>query len=199
MDLDISWVPAALGVVFVFNYVVLVTIGLMLPSCQPLDQRQSVIDNQSIPRTYKNPKYGVELRVPEGWDIKKGDPPFMVEAEALKGGCNAAVVPAANVPWRGLLGDSQLLADQIVKENKGFHMLSQKPTELNGRRAYELVFAAKFNQVEVMQRYVITQRRLSIYAFVETFATSLADRCQADFNQMEGGLVLPGRRSLRVG
>lgn len=185
------WVPAALGVLFVFNYMVLVTIGLMLPTYQPLDQGQSVIDNKSNPRTYKNPKYGVEVRAPEGWDIAIGDAPFMVEAKTQKGGCNAAVIPAANIPWRGLIGDSHLVASEILKENKGFRMMSEKPTDVNGRRAYEMVFAAKYNQVEVMQRYIITQRRLSIYALVETFATSLADQCQADFDQIEKGLTLP--------
>lgn len=185
------WVPAALGVLFVFNYVVLVILGLMLPRYEPLDQQQSVIDNQSIPRTYKNPKYGVELRAPEGWDVKKGDAPFMVEAQTRKGGCSAGVIPASNVSWRGLIGDSHVVADEILKQNKGFQMLSEKPAELNGRRAYQMVFAAKFNQVEVIQRYIITEPRLSIYALVETFATSLADQCQADFDNIERGLVLP--------
>ncbi|HYG98070.1 MAG TPA: hypothetical protein VD837_02995 [Terriglobales bacterium] len=178
-------VPIALAVLVAFNYLLLVGVGLSLPDYSKLDRSQQTITANADGKVLRNPAYGVEMSVPPGWEFVTDSKGFLVEAEKFDGACSVALIPEAKLPIGGLPAQAQVLVQSIKEENPGFHLQSEKPTTLGNLPAYEVLLAAKYNDTEVLQRYVLIQRRLTLYAFVATAATVVADDCGPEMQRIQ--------------
>lgn len=60
---------SALNVVAIFLLAGMMIVGSAVPKLDQIDQARAVIDQNSDPRRYENPTYGMRLLIPSTWDI----------------------------------------------------------------------------------------------------------------------------------
>lgn len=185
-----SALPIALAIVISFNYLLLVTIGITLPDYSKLDRSREAVTAIGDGKMLRNPAYGAELSVPAGWEFKSDNKAFLLEAQKLEGACDVAVVPEAKLPFVGLPTHAHALSESIRSSNPAFTLQSERPSTVGGNPAYELLFSAKYNDTEVMQRYVLTRRGLTLYTFIATAATVFADECGPEMQRMQQQITL---------
>ena len=183
-------VPVALAGLLVAGYAGLVALGVAMPDYGKLDHSQVTVMNNDSEATLTNPKYGIVMRVPSGWEFDSTEPEYLANATSRGGACSAVVLAEALLPIVPLETVVKNLKEQVLRENPNFRFLESKPAKLGSHQGWEVVFQATAEGTEVEQHYILVRRGLSIYSLVSTtgdFGTSL---CSEDLQKIRENIVI---------
>lgn len=174
-------IPIGLACILPLGFLTLAGLGLTMPSFEPLDQSGAVTNQQSDPRSYENPKYGVRFVVPATWELDMSDNAFMIEATTLDGACQVALMGQASLPVRGLGSEVEALSQEIVEKNKNFHRVGERPLALgNIAEGREVQFVASIGEQDVIQRYLVARKKMALYVLITTMAATVQPQCEED-------------------
>lgn len=172
-------IPIALACVLVLALVGLMGIGLALPQLDPIDQSHAVIDQQSNPKRYENPTYGVRLLAPAGWEINSSTKEYL--AGARRGpGCQVMLMEVVESPFHSLTAVRETLTRDLLQKNPNFRKVADRTSRLGQLSGQEVEFVATFDGNEVVQQYLLARRRLVVYGLITTMAAPLREECEPD-------------------
>jgi hypothetical protein len=183
--------PVVLASLLALGYLGLVVIGILMPEEQDIDQTQAVIRKLDSGTIYANGKYKVEVRVPRGWTVEKGEEKQFVSATNLDGGCSLIVTRSVGIPFV----TARLLPAELLKElqkgQPGYKLIATKTSHIGNRIGQDIVYSVLFNNVEVTQTYAYVQSGFWIDMMIITMAEPLRSRCEPDLKTMRDQAALP--------
>lgn len=171
-------VPIALGVVLVFNYFAVVTLGLMSPTYSAADKSQLTITE--LPEggsMIKHLKYGASMRIPAGWKANTESKTFLLAASNPEYGCQVGLMMHANVPLHGQQAMARQMETELKQTNPTYQWLSEGPATLGEKQAYVLNFQLKPREIKVVEKLIFLQHRLTLYSFVEASSLGTGGEC----------------------
>lgn len=172
-------IPIAFAGVLVLAIVALMGIGLAVPQLDPIDQSRAVLDQQSNPKRYENPTYGVRLLAPAGWEIYSSTKEYVVGAR--KGpGCQVMLMEVVESPFHSMTGVRETLTQSLLQKNPNFRKVADRTGRLGQLSGQEVEFVASFDGNEVVQQYLVARRRVVVYGLITTMAASLREECEPD-------------------
>jgi hypothetical protein len=182
-------VPVAFALVLVLTLAGLMGIGLAVPRLDRIDQSRAVLDQDSDPKRYENPTYGVRLLVPVTWEIYPSDKESLVTVRKGQG-CQAMLIAEGESPFQSLTAVRETLTRDLLQKNANFRKVADRAENLGNLNGVETEFVANFNGHEVIQRYLIARRRLLIYGLVTTMASSLQEECEPDAKWIRENILI---------
>jgi hypothetical protein len=185
-------IPLALASLFVAAYMGLILLAIYMPDYEKVDQSQAVVSVTPDGSMYANPKYGVQLHVPAGWELDhKSDPAVFVDATATEGGCSLSLIPDSTLPFVTAESIAQDVIAELRATATSLEMRGNKPSELAGAPAHEVAVHLEFEGVPMDQTYVIARKGLSLFLLVITETGAADDPCRTDVAQIRQRVVLP--------
>jgi hypothetical protein len=185
-------IPLALASLFVAAYMGLILLAIYMPDYEKVDQSQAVVSVTPDGSMYANPKYGVQLHVPAGWELDhKSDPAVFVDATATEGGCSLSLIPDSTLPFVTAESIAQDVIAELRATATSLEMRGNKPSELAGAPAHEVAVHHEFEGVPMDQTYVIARKGLSLFLLVITETGAADDPCRTDVAQIRQRVVLP--------
>ncbi len=183
-------VPLALAGLLTLGYVGVLAVGLTVPSYDTIDQSQATYTETEQEKTYTNPKYGIEARIPADWEFDQSDPDYFFEAVTLGGGCSVGLMPDSAMPFVSTEATADNLTEGILSQNDNFHLRDRKSARLAGLEGVEVIFTADIEGTEVTQRYLVAQKGLSTYWLITTLRSSLVEVCGEGFESIRGQITI---------
>ena len=173
-------IPVALACLLALGLIGLAALGLVMPNFNPIDQSRSVTNQQSNPKSYENPTYGVRFLVPANWDLQS-DKQFLVKAEMLGGACQVALLGQGSFPVGSVDTEVDALSRELLQKNPNFQATGKRPVALgNLDDAREAAFVAQVENQQVIQNYLVARKRLATYVLITTIASTVAPQCEKD-------------------
>lgn len=182
-------VPVALAALMALGYAGLVTIGLLMPEEESIDQTRASIAKLENGSVYSNSKYNVELRVPADWAIEKGEQDQFAKANTLGGICSVIMTRFPGLPIIATRSLPKAMLTELRKNQPGFNLVEVRPSSLGGKPAHTIVFSVKIEETEVRQNYVYVQDGFWIVALVETIAEPSGLACEKDLQVIRDSAV----------
>ena len=184
-------VPIALASLIATAYVGLITVGLVLPDYEKIDQSGAIINDMADGKSYRNPKYAIEMQVPLGWELDQSEPGFFVSASAMEGACAVAFVPSAVFPFQSVESLGKEIVQEVRKQSPNTKFQEIKQSQLAGHTAHELVAVSSLEGLEMQQNFVIVKYAFAVYTLVTTSEGPVAEACNADVAKIRERIVLP--------
>jgi hypothetical protein len=184
-------VPLAMAGLIVAGYVGFVTLGLLLPSYNPVDQSQASVTEQQDGKRYANPKYGVQLTVPQDWQLETTDASSFLTASKQGAFCQAGLLAESVLPGAGIEGYVGVLASQLSLQEIPWRLEAQQAGTLGGFPSTEAVFVGEAQGVSITSKYALVKRGLSVFAFFTASFSEGQELCATDFEAIRKSVVLP--------
>jgi hypothetical protein len=185
-------IPVALACILPLGFLALAALGLAMPSFEPIDQSRAVTNQQSDPKSYENPKYGVRFVVPTTWELDQSDKAFLVKAETLDGACQVALMGQGSLPVRSVGSEMEALSQELLQKNGNYHRTGERPIALgNITEGREVQFVAIVEEQGVIQRYLVARKNMALYVLITTMASAYQPKCEKDVEGI--------RQNVRIG
>lgn len=173
-------IPVALACVLALGLIGLAALGLVMPNFNPVDQSRSVTNQESNPKSYENPNYGVRFLAPANWEFQS-DKQFLVKAETLGGACQVALLGQGSFPVRSLDTELDALSRDLLQNNPNFHGTGKRPAALgNLGEGREAAFVAQVGNQQVIQSYLVARKSMAAYVLITTMASTFTPKCEKD-------------------
>ena len=176
-----SFVPLGFAALLIFLLAGLMVAGSAIPRLDQIDQSRAVVDQNSDPRRYENPTYGMRLLIPNTWDIDPLDKESLVTVRK-DGACQITLLAYGASPFRRLISVRESLTREVLKTYPNFRKVADRSTSLGNLNGLETEFVADLDGNVVAQRYLIARRHLVGYSFITSMASVLQDECEPDVN-----------------
>ena len=181
--------PVTLAVLMTLGYTGLVTIGLLMPQDESIDQTGASIITLENGNTYSNKKYNVELRVPADWTIEKGGQDQFAKAETLEGSCSVIMTRVRGLPIITARSLPKAMLTEMRKNQPGFNLIDVRPSRLGGKPAHDIAFSVKMEEAKVRQNFVYVQDGFWIDLLVETIVKPSGLTCEKDLQLIRDRVV----------
>lgn len=139
----------------------------------------AVLDQNSDPRRYENPTYGMRLLIPSTWDIEPLDKESLVTVRKNEV-CQVTLLAYGASPFHRLITARQTLTREVLQRNPNFRKLGDRSTNLGNLNGLEAEFVAEVDGNEVTQRYLIARRHLIGYSLITSMASMFQQECEPD-------------------
>jgi hypothetical protein len=170
-------VPLVLGVLLVFNYFVLVFMGLLMPDYSKHGQSQLLASGADGSSVIEHPAYGVKMQIPAGWISMAKPNDFVLGASYKEFGCQVGLMMNPNLPWQGQQGLARRMEAEVKRNNASYQWLSEGPAAIGDKKAYVLNFQATYKTIPVLEKIVFLQHGLTLYSFIEASSVGGAGEC----------------------
>jgi TM2 domain-containing membrane protein YozV len=185
--------PVGVSCLVALGYVGLVALGSNMPDYDVVDQAQATIQPAGEGSVYKNPSYGIEVKVPRGWTFDRDDKDYFVEATAHDGACRVGLMAEATLPFAKVETTADELVKQILSQNSNFKLAGQRPATLSSLPAREVSFTADVEGTDVSQRYLLAREGSTLYVLVMTTAGTFDTTCARDIAGIRDGLTIAAK------
>ena len=174
-----TFVPVGLAVLFALLLAGVMVVGSAVPKFDQIDQSRAVLDQNSDPRRYENPTYGMRLLIPSTWDIEPLDKESLVTVRKNEV-CQVTLLAYGASPFHRLITARQTLTREVLQRNPNFRKLGDRSTNLGNLNGLEAEFVAEVDGNEVTQRYLIARRHLIGYSLITSMASMFQQECEPD-------------------
>ena len=149
--------------------------------------------SEQVGNLYRNTKYKFRIKFPEGWDIKPGDGPNIIQ-KAVKGNNSISIgvreIPAEHGDETATIKDAMSLAEfknsfssKEFRENfPGSELLDYGETKLDNKITYWVKYSAPYSTLDINVEGIILQYQL-LHKNIFYFIT--AGALPNEFNAME--------------
>lgn len=184
-------IPLALAGLLAVCYVGIIAVGVLLPDYEKIDQAAATISDAADGKQYRNPKYGVELRVPAGWAVTNSDADYIVETEAVEGGCSLSLSADGLLPFQGGESFADDVIEQVPIQVPHLEFRQRKPARLGHVSAHEVLFVSNSQESGLSLRYVMAKSGLTIFYMIIASTPDAEESCAADVAKIRESVVLP--------
>jgi TM2 domain-containing membrane protein YozV len=185
------YVPAAMACAVGAIYAGLVVLGSVMPDYHVIDQSQTTFQQTSEERIYANPRYGVEVHIPQNWNFDIPDHTALIQASSADGICRASLLIDSISPVSGLEREKNGVISRVLSENSNLRLAGQSTASLGAHPGYEITFSLGLDDDEYLTRYVIARRGMTLYALVLTNRARFDEDCRRLTDVIRLRLVLP--------
>lgn len=182
--------PVGLAGVLVLGYIALATVGLIMPDYSVIDQSRAVYRDSDGAKSYSNPRYGIEMQIPQRWEFDTSDPTYFAQGVFLDGACQVDLMAQESLPFFSLDSLADDLADQLLIEYPNFRFEASNGVTLSGQPARDVVMVADVDGTEVRQHYYLMRTGLTLYALVTTMVAGFEDVCLSDLEFIRERLTI---------
>jgi TM2 domain-containing membrane protein YozV len=183
-------VPVGAAGLVALAYVGLVALGSGMPDYEMVDQAQAIVQPTSEGSVYRNPAYGIEVKIPQGWTFDREDSDYFIEAIAHDGACRVGLMAEATMPFGKPEATADELAKQILAQNSNFRLAGKRPAKLARLEAHEVSFTADVEGTDVSQRYLLAREGSTLYVLVMTTAGDFERTCARDIASIRDRLAI---------
>jgi TM2 domain-containing membrane protein YozV len=169
--------PLASSAFVAANYLLLVSLGLMLPNYKPIDGSKASIQQTATAILYRNATYGIAVEFPLGWELSYPTPNEFVMGTRPGGGCTVQFMAAAELPIVSRQAD---IRDIIrILTSKGYVYEQERSTHLGDLAASEVSFRHKRqSDSEIDQSYLFAKKGLSSYILITSMTEDVRSKCE---------------------
>ena len=183
--------PLALAGLFFLGYWTLILAGLLMPDYETMDQSQVEINElEEGGKVYSNPEYGVQFRVPEGWEIDLTDTDYLLQITTLGGACHVGLMIDSTFPFYGPQNTANDLVEEIQTNYPNFQLQDRRSATLATLPAHEVVFQAEVEGSDVGQSYLIAHHGSTVFTLITTMAGGFEELCGEDAESIRENLDL---------
>lgn len=183
-------VPLTFAALLGAGYVGLIVLGLLLPDYTVINHSALSVAENEGEKTFANPTYGIELRVPSDWFFDQSDLRYIVAVQSPDSACHMGLVPDAWLPILSLKWTADYMAEFILDSSNHYELKERRTTTLAGLPAHELVFEVDLSGTRFLQTYIFAQSGFTLYQLITTTEGSNVDRCQADYQRIRESIVI---------
>jgi hypothetical protein len=170
--------PMACAAFVASAYVALILIGLILPSYTPIDQSRASISDKVGMVQYANPKYGVSLQFPAGWQVSHDEPNQFVIGVRPGGGCVVQFLAEPQLPLIPISQTFKELSKQLTAKGQAFDV--ERTTNIGRMAAQEVTFRHMLeNDGEIDQSYAVARKGLSLFIVITSTNPDVRPKCEA--------------------
>jgi hypothetical protein len=186
-------VPLGLAFAVALLYAGLVGAPLFSPDFSDVSQAETVLPTGDNNRTYANPHYGIEARIPYGWELDLSNPSYFFQAFRSEGGCRVDFYAEGALPWLGApLRIQQFL--EYMSTRKHVRFVRQEGSRVGSVPAHRLTFEGEDGDRLTTYDYFVVRRPWSFYWFTSSTYSDFSEPCQKDVENIRRSLLLPTSR-----
>ncbi|HWC19097.1 MAG TPA: hypothetical protein VG498_18950 [Terriglobales bacterium] len=170
-------------------YLTLVTLEALLPDYKTIDQSNASITKKDDGIFYRNPRYGVALRFPPGWQVSNAEGNQFVKGVRPGGRCVLQFLAVPEMPYVSMSRHFDKLSKTLKAQGQIFD--TERDTELGTLAAHEVTFRHKQDEAEIDQSYAEVRKGLSIYVVITSSDSETRSRCEGLSDQIKSSVRLP--------
>lgn len=170
-------------------YLTLVTLGALLPDYKTVDQSNASITKKNDGIFYRNPKYGVALRFPPGWQVSNAEGDQFVKGMRPGGRCVVQFLAVPEMPYISMSRHFRQLGKTLYAKGQTFD--TERDADLGTLAAHEVTFRYVQDEAEIDQSYAEVRKGLSIYVLITSSDSETRSRCEALSDEIKSSVRLP--------
>ena len=183
------FVPVGFAVLLVLLLTGVMVVGSAVPRFDQIDQSRAVLGQNSDPRHYENPTYGMRLLIPSTWDIEPLGKESVVTVRK-DGVCQITVLAHGANPFHRLITARETLSREVLQRNPDFRKVADRSTNLGNLNGLEAEFVGALDGTDITQRYLIARRHLIGYGLVATVASAFSEECEPDIKWIRENITI---------